>query len=71
MAQNPLQNSLKGRLVSRSERPARVKLKEPYTKGQESPSLKGRIQKIPKTAFWQRMSGWPLIEPEPEQEAIP
>jgi hypothetical protein len=40
-----------------------MKIKEPYIQ-QERPSLKGRIHKLPKTAFWQRMSGWPMTVPE-------
>jgi hypothetical protein len=52
------------------ERSPFIKIEQPYTKDKERPSLKGRIHKLPKTAFWQRMSGWPLIEIEPEKEAI-
>ncbi|MBS0647792.1 MAG: hypothetical protein JSS10_01040 [Verrucomicrobia bacterium] len=40
-----------------------MKIKEPYIQ-QERPSLKGRIHPLPKTAFWQRMSGWPMTQPE-------
>jgi hypothetical protein len=56
-------NSFKGRIILKVAERQRVKVDEPYSK-QQRPSLKGRIHKLPKTAFWQRMSGWPLTKSE-------
>jgi hypothetical protein len=58
-------NPLKGRLVYRKERQARVKI--PFIQDLELPSLKGRIHPLPKSAFWRRMSGWPITKPEEGQ----
>jgi len=54
--------SLKGRVVIEKKKGRKID----SVKG-EARSLKGRIHKLPKTAFWQRMSGWPLIQREEVQ----
>jgi hypothetical protein len=56
-------NPFNGRIIHQIMQQQGIKIKEPYTK-QERPSLKGRIHKLPKSAFWERMSGWPLTKPE-------
>lgn len=56
-------NPFKGRIIQRITQQQGIKIKEPYTV-KERPSLKGRIHQLPKSAFWQRMSGWPLNKEE-------
>jgi hypothetical protein len=56
-------SSFKGRSILKVAERQRVKIDVPYSQ-KERPSLKGRIHKLPKTAFWQRMSGWPLNKTE-------
>jgi len=39
-------------------------VKQPFVKEQERPSLKGRVQALPKNAFWHRVGSWPFVEEE-------
>jgi hypothetical protein len=56
-------NPFKGRIIQQITPQQGIEIKEPYTK-EKRPSLKGRIHPLPKSAFWQRMSGWPLKSEE-------
>lgn len=55
-------NLFKDRIIVPIKQKSR-KIREPYIQ-RERPSLKGRIHKLPKSAFWQRMSGWPVTQLE-------
>jgi hypothetical protein len=57
-------NSFKGRIVNLIKRDPLIKIKDPYMKHQIRPSLKGRVQALPKSAFWHRVGSWPFIEEE-------
>lgn len=58
--------SFKGRIVIaiKREQTSLVRIQEPWMKHQIHPSLKGRVQALPKNAFWQRVGVWPLVEEE-------
>ena len=55
---------LKGRLIHRMTDSSMIVVKQPFVKDQERPSLKGRVQALPKTAFWHRVGSWPFVEEE-------
>ena len=58
--------SFKGRIVNKIKREQSylIKVGDPFMKNQVRPSLKGRVQSLPKNAFWQRVGSWPLVEEE-------
>lgn len=58
--------SFKGRIVNKIKREQSylIKVEEPFTKNQVRPSLKGRVQALPRNAFWQRVGCWPFVEEE-------
>jgi hypothetical protein len=55
---------LKGRLSHKITRSPKIVVKQPFVKDQKRPSLKGRVQALPKNAFWHRVGSWPLVEEE-------
>ena len=55
---------LKGRLSHKTTRSPKIEVKQPYIKDQKRPSLKGRVEALPKNAFWQRVGIWPFVEEE-------
>jgi hypothetical protein len=59
-----LRYPLKGRLSHKTTRSPQIEVKKPFVKDQTSPSLKGRVQALPKNAFWHRVGSWPLFEEE-------
>jgi hypothetical protein len=59
-----LRYPLKGRLSHKTTRSPKIVVKQPYVKDQTSPSLKGRVQALPKNAFWHRVGIWPFVEEE-------
>ncbi len=58
--------SFKGRIVNKIKREQSylIKVEEPFIINEVRPSLKGRVQALPKTAFWQRVGSWPFAEEE-------
>jgi hypothetical protein len=59
-----LRYPLKGRLSHKTTRSSKIVVKQPYVKDQKGPSLVGRVQALPKNAFWQRVGIWPFVEEE-------
>jgi hypothetical protein len=55
---------LKGRLIPRKADSTKIVVKQPFVLNDERPSLKGRVQALPKTAFWHRVGSWPFVEEE-------
>lgn len=55
---------LKGRLSHKTTRSPKIVVKQPFVKDQKGSSLKGRVQALPKNAFWQRVGSWPFAEEE-------